>query len=54
MAVLDCRAPRSAVMDSARSRSFVAFGNDALLDLLNSLAGRVVTKRSCTPERLRP
>ena len=41
----DSRAPRSAVMGSAKSRSFVTFGADK---------ERVGTKPSCTPERLRP
>ena len=45
MAVLDCRAPRSAVLSSAVSRSFVAIRDDE---------ERVLPDRSCTPERLRP
>ena len=44
MTVLICRASRSAVNRSARSRSFVATVNDEK---------RVVPGHSCTPERLR-
>ena len=44
MTVSDGRAPRSAVISSAVSRSFVALRNDEK---------RVVPERSCTPERLR-
>ena len=54
MTGLNCRASRSAVLDSARSRSFVAIPGDALPGLLASCAGRVAQNRSCTPERLRP
>ena len=43
MAVLDCRAPRSAVLSSAVSRSFVTIREDE---------ERVHPDRSCTPERL--
>ena len=39
------RAPRSAVMSSAVSRSFVVFWDDEK---------RVAPEHSCTPERLRP
>ena len=45
MTVSICRASRSAVTDSARSRSFVELGADEK---------RVDTQLSCTPERLRP
>ena len=45
MTVLNCRAPRSAVMKLRESRSFVAFRDDEK---------HVAPKRSCTPERLRP
>ena len=44
MTVLDGRAPRSAVLSSAVSRSFVAIPYDE---------ERVARNRSCTPERLR-
>lgn len=54
MTLLDCRAPRSAVIGLRESRSFVAVPDDALRDLLASLAGRLVQNCSCTPEKLRP
>ena len=44
MTEFDGRAPRSAVMSSAMSRSFVAIPDDEK---------RVAQNRSCTPERLR-
>jgi hypothetical protein len=44
MTVLVCRAPRSAVTRSARSRSFVVIVDDE---------ERVAPGHSCTPERLR-
>ena len=42
-------AARSALMSSAKSRSFVPFVDDTAL---SGTTGRVITKRSCTPERL--
>ncbi len=44
MTVLDGRAPRSGVLSSAQSRSFVAMPIDEK---------HVGVPRSCTPERLR-
>ncbi len=44
MTRFDGRAPRSAVLSSAMSRSFVTIPNDEK---------RAVQNRSCTPERLR-
>ena len=54
MTVFDGRAARSAVMGSAKSRSFVTILCNTPQHLLASLAGRVAQNRSCTPERLRP
>ena len=51
MTVLDGRAPRSAVLGSADSRSFVTIPNDTALP---GEIRRVGRNRSCTPERLRP
>jgi hypothetical protein len=44
MTVLNGRAPRSAVLSSAQSQSFVVIPNDEK---------RVAQNPSCTPERLR-
>ena len=51
MNALAGRAPRSAVLGSAMSRSFVAIPDDTAL---LGMSGRVARNRSCTPERLRP
>jgi hypothetical protein len=50
MTVFDGRAPRSAVLSSARSRSFVAIPYDTAL---HRSSGHVVRNHSCTPARLR-
>ncbi len=53
MTLLNGRAPRSAVMSSARSRSFVAILCDDSAASARFTRGRVAQNRSCTPERLR-
>jgi hypothetical protein len=49
-AVLNGRAPRSGVLSSAPSRSFVAIVDDTAQP---RMSGHVAHNRSCTPERLR-
>ena len=52
MTLSNGRAPRSGVTSLRESRSFVTFCVDTEPAQLTSLAGRVDTEHSCTPERL--